>query len=117
MARGRSASCGSTAQARRPDTALRIGGWAAGPGLASALVPLLGDVAPVCGETTSDDATPLAGPTITPWLRYAPVPAGWVAAGVHLARTPAVGQPRLEITAGQALVTWPDGKRTTATLP
>jgi hypothetical protein len=98
-------------------TALRVGGWAAGPGLVSTLVPLLGDVAPVCGETTSDDATPLAGPTTTPWLRYAPVPAGWVAAGVHLARTAAPGHPRLELTSGQAAVTWPDGKRTTANLP
>lgn len=98
-------------------TALRIGGWAAGPGLASTLVPLLGDVAPVCGSATSDDATPLTGPTTTPWLRYAPVPDGWVGAAVHLARTPAVGDPQLELTAGQAAVTWPDGKRTTATLP
>lgn len=97
--------------------ALRIGGWAAGPGLVSTLVPLLGDIAPVCGETTSDDATPLAGPTTTPWSRYAPVPDGWTAVGVHLARTPATGHPRLEITAGQAAVTWPDGERTTATLP
>lgn len=98
-------------------TALRIGGWAAGPGLVSALVPLLGDIAPVCGETESEDATPLAGPTTTPWLRYAPVPAGWVAAAVHLARTPAVRHPQLELTAGQATVTWADGKRTTADLP
>jgi hypothetical protein len=97
--------------------ALRVGGWAAGPGLDSTLVPLLGDVAPVCGETTSDDATPLAGPTTTPWVRYAPVPAGWVAVGVHLARTPATARPRLDLTAGQAHVTWPDGERTTATLP
>ncbi|GAB2499653.1 DUF2264 domain-containing protein [Promicromonospora xylanilytica] len=115
--------------------ALRIGGWAAGPGLVSALVPLLGDIAPVCGEATSDDATPLAGPTTTPWSRYAPVPDGWVAVGVHLTRTqdaspnggPAAprtatgtrgtGQPRLELTAGQVTVTWPDGERTTATLP
>lgn len=97
--------------------ALRIGGWAAGPGLASAVVPLLGDVAPVCGETTSDDATPLAGPTTTPWVRYAPVPTGWVAVGVHLARTPGTTPPHLELTAGQVLVTWPDGRRTTATLP
>lgn len=98
-------------------TALRIGGWAAGPGLVSTVVPLLGDVAPVCGETTSDDATPLAGPTVTPWSRYAPVPDGWVAVGIYLARTPANGQPRLELTAGQAAVTWPDGEQTTATLP
>lgn len=98
-------------------TALRIGGWAAGPGLVSTVVPLLGDVAPVCGETTSDDATPLAGPTATPWSRYAPVPDGWVAVGIYLARTPAIGQPRLELTAGQAAVTWPDGEQTTATLP
>jgi hypothetical protein len=105
------------AEASTGADALRIGGWAAGPGLASAVVPLLGDVAPVRGETTSDDATPLAGPTTTHWLRYAPAPAGWVAVGVHLARTPAIGQPRLEITTGQAAVTWPDGKRTTATLP
>jgi hypothetical protein len=98
-------------------TALRIGGWAAGPGLVSTVVPLLGDVAPVCGETTSDDATPLAGPTVTPWSRYAPVPDGWVAVGIYLARTPAIGQPRLELTAGQAAVTWPDGEQTTATLP
>jgi hypothetical protein len=105
------------AEASTGADALRIGGWAAGPGLASAVVPLLGDVAPVRGETTSDDATPLAGPTTTHWLRYAPAPADWVAVGVHLARTPAIGQPRLEITTGQAAVTWPDGKRTTATLP
>jgi hypothetical protein len=98
-------------------TALRVGGWAAGPGLVSTVVPLLGDVAPVCGETTSDDATPLAGPTVTPWSRYAPVPDGWVAVGIYLARTPAIGQPRLELTAGQAAVTWPDGEQTTATLP
>jgi hypothetical protein len=98
-------------------TALRIGGWAAGPGLVSTVVPLLGDVAPVCGETTSDDATPLAGPTVTPWSRYAPVPDGWVAVGIYLARTPAIGQPRLELTAGQAAVTWPDGEQTTANLP
>lgn len=98
-------------------TALRIGGWAAGPGLVSTVVPLLGDVAPVCGETTSDDATPLAGPTVTPWSRYAPVPDGWVAVGIYLARTPVIGQPRLELTAGQAAVTWPDGEQTTATLP
>ena len=98
-------------------TTLRIGGWAAGPGLASAVVPLLGDIAPVWGETASDDVTPLAGPTTTPWLRYAPVPAGWVAAAVHLARTPAVGHPQLELTAGRVTVTWPDGKRTTADLP
>lgn len=98
-------------------TALRIGGWAAGPGLVSTVVPLLGDVAPVCGETTSDDATPLAGPTTTPWSRYAPVPDGWVGVGIYLARTPALGQPRLELTAGQAAVTWPDGEQTTATLP
>jgi hypothetical protein len=98
-------------------TALRIGGWAAGPGLASAVVPLLGDIAPVWGETASDDATPLAGPTTTPWLRYAPVPADWVAAAVHLARTAAVGHPQLELTAGRVTVTWPDGKRTTADLP
>ncbi len=98
-------------------TALRIGGWAAGPGLDSTLVPLLGDIAPVCGDTTSDDATPLAGPTTTPWLRYAPVPSGWVGVGVHLARTPDPGRPRLDLTTGQAVVTWPDGKRTTATLP
>jgi hypothetical protein len=98
-------------------TALRIGGWAAGPGLVSTVVPLLGDVAPVCGETTSDDATPLAGPTVTPWSRYAPVPDGWVAVGIYLARTPTIGQPRLELTAGQAAVTWPDGEQTTANLP
>lgn len=98
-------------------TALRIGGWAAGPGLVSTVVPLLGDVAPVCGETTSDDATPLAGPTVTPWSRYAPVPDGWVAVGIYLARTHAIGQPRLELTAGQAAVTWPDGEQTTANLP
>ncbi|MGI5189218.1 DUF2264 domain-containing protein [Promicromonospora sp. CA-289599] len=98
-------------------TALRIGGWAAGPGLVSTVVPLLGDVAPVCGETTSDDSTPLAGPAVTPWSRYAPVPDGWVAVGIYLARTPAIGQPRLELTAGQAAVTWPDGEQTTATLP
>ncbi|MFP5370940.1 MAG: DUF2264 domain-containing protein, partial [Actinomycetes bacterium] len=98
-------------------TVLRIGGWAAGPGLVSTVVPLLGDVAPVCGETTSDDATPLAGPTVTPWARYAPVPDGWVAVGIYLARTPAIGQPRLELTSGQAAVTWPDGEQTTATLP
>lgn len=98
-------------------TALRIGGWAAGPGLVSTVVPLLGDVAPVCGETNSDDATPLAGPTTTPWSRYAPVPDGWVAVGIYLARTPAIGQPRLELTAGQAAVTWPDGEQTTANLP
>ncbi|MFD2797594.1 DUF2264 domain-containing protein [Promicromonospora vindobonensis] len=97
--------------------ALRVGGWAAGPGLVSTLVPLLGDVAPVCGETTSDDTTLLAGPTTTPWSRYAPVPDGWTAVGIHLARTPAIGQPRLELTAGQAAVTWPDGEQTTATLP
>jgi hypothetical protein len=111
-------------RASAPDTAeapgagaLRIGGWAAGPGLVSALVPLLGDVAPEYGETTSDDATPLAGPATTPWVRYAPVPAGWVAVGVHLGRTPGAAPPRLDLTAGQALVTWPDGTRTTATLP
>jgi hypothetical protein len=98
-------------------TALRIGGWAAGPGLVSTVVPLLGDVAPVCGETAFDDATPLAGPTATPWSRYAPVPDGWVGVGIYLARTPAIGQPRLELTAGQAAVTWPDGEQTTATLP
>ena len=98
-------------------TALRIGGWSAGPGLVSTVVPLLGDVAPVCGETTSDDATPLAGPTVTPWSRYAPVPDGWVAVGIYLARTSAIGQPRLELTAGQVAVTWPDGEQTTATLP
>jgi hypothetical protein len=97
--------------------ALRVGGWAAGPGLVSTLVPLLGDVAPVCGETTSDDATLLAGPTTTPWSRYAPVPDGWIAVGIYLARTPAIGQPRLELTADQAAVTWPDGEQTTATLP
>ncbi|MEU4364726.1 DUF2264 domain-containing protein [Promicromonospora sp. NPDC023987] len=115
--------------------ALRIGGWAAGPGLVSTLVPLLGEVAPVCGETTSDDATPLAGPTTTPWSRYAPVPDGWTAVGIYLARTPptpphdvlasrrnaegarGTGRPRLELTAGQAVVTWPDGGQTTATLP
>ncbi|GAA4698934.1 hypothetical protein APR04_004055 [Promicromonospora umidemergens] len=97
--------------------ALRIGGWAAGPGLVSTLVPLLGDVAPVCGETTSDDATPLAGPTTTPWSRYAPVPDGWTAVGICLARTPATRRPRLELTTGQAVVTWPDGEQTTATLP
>jgi hypothetical protein len=106
------------AQPETPEpTALRIGGWAAGPGLVSTLVPLLGDVAPVYGETTLDDATPLAGPTTTPWSRYAPVPDGWVAVGIHLARTPAIGQPRLELTAGQAAVTWPDGEQTTANLP
>jgi hypothetical protein len=98
-------------------TALRIGGWAAGPGLASSVVPLHGDIAPVCGETVSDDATPLTGPTTTPWSRYAPVPAGWVAAAVHLARTSAVGHPQLELTAGRVVVTWPDGERTTADLP
>lgn len=98
-------------------TALRIGGWAAGPGLDSTLVPLVGDIAPVCGETTADDATPLAGPTTTPWLRYAPVPADWVAVGVHLARSADTRHPRLELTPGQAAVTWPDGERTTANLP
>lgn len=110
---GETAGTGETTRA----TALRIGGWAAGPGLVSTVVPLLGDVAPVCGETTSDDATPLAGPTVTPWSRYAPVPDGWVAVGIYLARTPANRQPRLELTAGQAAVTWPDGEQTTATLP
>lgn len=105
--------------------ALRIGGWAAGPGLDSDLVPLLGEVAPVCGETTLDDATPLAGPTTTPWSRYAPVPDGWTAVGLQLTREPdalptgvaGLGLPRLELTAGQATVTWPDGKQTTAILP
>lgn len=106
--------------------ALRVGGWSAGPGLDSALVPMLGDVAPVCGETTSDDATPLAGPTTTPWSRYAPVPDGWTAVGIRLTRTPddatppgvrATGHPRLELTAGQVAVTWPDGEQTTTTLP
>jgi len=100
-----------------PAVGLRVGGWAAGPGVVSTLVPLLGDVAPVCGETTSEDATPLAGPTVTPWVRYAPVPSGWVAVGVHLARTAAAAPPHLDLTAGQAHVTWPDGVRTTATLP
>ncbi|MFD6448585.1 hypothetical protein ACFWEJ_26020, partial [Promicromonospora sp. NPDC060204] len=107
-------------------TALQIGGWAAGPGLDSTLVPLLGDVAPVSGTATADDATPLAGPTTTPWLRYAPVPEGWTGAAVHLGRTAAGDQdpptapaaaPHLELTAGQAVVTWPDGERTTAELP
>jgi hypothetical protein len=112
--------------------ALRIGGWAAGPGLDSVLVPLAGDIAPVSGSTTADDVTPLAGPTTTPWLRYAPVPDGWTAVAVHLGRT-AVGDPadpdepagptapaaapQLDLTADQALVTWPDGERTTAELP
>lgn len=117
---GRPAAEGRPSAEGRPPaeaTALRIGGWAAGPGLVSTLVPLLGDVAPVYGETTSDDATPLAGPTTTPWLRYAPVPSGWVGVGVHLTRAPDPGQPHLDLTAGQAAVTWPDGTRTTATLP
>lgn len=109
-----------------PATALRIGGWAAGPGLDSTLVPLLGDVAPVSGTATADDATPLAGPTTTPWLRYAPVPEGWTGVAVRLGRAPAGDQdaptapaaaPQLELTAGQAVVTWPDGERTTAELP
>ncbi|MFD7021167.1 DUF2264 domain-containing protein [Promicromonospora sukumoe] len=116
-------------------TALRIGGWAAGPGLDSALVPLAGDIAPVSGSTTADDVTPLAGPTTTPWLRYAPVPDGWTAVGVRLGRTAAgdpasprepadpadptapAAAPQLDLTADQALVTWPDGERTTAELP
>ncbi|MFI6425382.1 DUF2264 domain-containing protein [Promicromonospora sp. NPDC050880] len=101
-------------------TALRIGGWAAGPDLDSTLVPLLGDVAPVSGSTTHDDATPLAGPTTTPWLRYTPLPAGWTGVGVRLGRGAAGPQdpaPRLELTPGQAVVTWPDGALTTATLP
>ncbi|MFI8524289.1 DUF2264 domain-containing protein [Promicromonospora sukumoe] len=107
-------------------TALRIGGWAAGPGLDSALVPLAGDIAPVSGATTADDVTPLAGPTTTPWLRYAPVPDGWTAVAVHLGRTAAgdpgdptapAAAPQLDLTADQALVTWPDGERTTAELP
>lgn len=100
--------------------ALRVGGWAAGPGHVSTLVPLLGDVAPVRGEAVHDDATPLAGPTSTPWLRYAPVPDGWVGVGVHLGRAPApadLPHPRLDLTAGRVVVTWPDGRQTTATLP
>lgn len=97
--------------------ALRIGGWAAGPGLVSTLVPLLGNVAPVCGETTSEDATPLAGPATTPWSRYAQVPDGWTAVGIYLARTPASGRPRLALTAGQVTVTWTDGEQTSVTLP
>lgn len=105
-------------------TALRIGGWAAGPDLGSSLVPLLGDIAPLSGSTVHDDATPLAGPSTTPWLRYAPVPEGWTAVGVHLGRAagdtrdPAPpAAPHLELAGDQALVTWPDGERTTATLP
>ncbi|MFJ3403264.1 DUF2264 domain-containing protein [Promicromonospora sp. NPDC090134] len=107
-------------------TALRIGGWAAGPGLDSTLVPLLGDIAPVSGTATAEDATPLAGPTTTPWLRYAPVPEGWTGVAVRLGRASADDQdaptapaaaPQLDLTAGQAVVTWPDGERTTATLP
>ncbi|WP_285107481.1 DUF2264 domain-containing protein [Promicromonospora sp. MEB111] len=106
--------------------ALRIGGWAAGPGLDSTLVPLLGDIAPVSGTAAAADATPLAGPTTTPWLRYAPVPEGWTGVAVHLGRASADDQgaptapaaaPQLDLTAGQALVTWPDGERTTAALP
>lgn len=98
--------------------ALRIGGWAAGEGLDSRIVQLLGSGE--LGTTHHDDATPL-GATTTPWIRYAPVPAGWVGVGIYLART-ATGTsgtrpPRLQLTTGQAVVTWPDGETITATLP
>src|SRR5690606_26984573 len=100
--------------------ALRVGGWAAGPGHVATPVPLLGGGAPARGEAAHDDAAPLAGPTRTPWLRYAPVPDGWVGVGVHLGRAPApadLPHPRLDLTAGRVVVTWPDGRQTTATLP
>jgi hypothetical protein len=120
-------STGSAGEA----VALRIGGWAAGQDLDSRIVQLVGAGEP--GAAHHDDATPL-GATTTPWIRYAPVPVGWVGVGVHLARTPDEpphgvlaslrsaagapdGHPRLELTAGKASVTWPDGKRTTANLP
>ena len=73
--------------------------------------------------TTSDDASPLAGPTAIPWLRYVPVP-GRLGRGARRAYTGGAGTPGRPAAASGARRHRRTGRRdlagrgrTTATLP
>ncbi len=105
--------------------ALRICGWPVveGDGLESAVVPLVGTL--TTGETRRDDASPLGPLARVPWAEAPARPGTWVAALVSLRRSghdPDVRPPAAHLddpgaTAPTVVVDWPDGARTTSSLP
>ncbi|MCT1364597.1 MULTISPECIES: DUF2264 domain-containing protein [unclassified Microbacterium] len=113
----------------RDGDVLRIGGWAlssptvveTGPAAVTAalalggetqsrVIGLLGVDGATAGARRERDATPLGPETATPWLSAAVRPDVWMAVGVLLGSSP--GVPQLDLQAGDAAVSWPDGATT-----
>ncbi len=113
----------------RDGDVLRIGGWAlssptvveTGPAVVTAalalggetqsrVIGLLGVDGATAGVRRERDATPLGPETATPWLSAAVRPDVWMAVGVLLGSSP--GVPQLDLQAGDAAVSWPDGATT-----
>jgi hypothetical protein len=119
-------------RATGPDAVrLRVSGWPVvdGEGLASDVVPLLGDA--TTGATTRDDTGPLGPRSTVPWADLPADPGTWRAVLVTLERpadprperaTTATVTAAVETPAGEAAgaaaarVTWPDGVVTTTAL-
>ncbi len=113
------------------DVRLRVSGWPVvdGDGLASVVVPLAGRdteaasagpaTALATGEGVRTDASPLClpgGKTRAPWAETAVVPGEWFATAVGLGRDLGA-PPALTLDGGDAVVTWPDGRTSSTTLP